>query len=323
MSATAVTTPKSARDAAFTEQDKSALLQPDVNLNAPRYFVQFGFSTVSVPTQAIPNATMRRGDIVLCRTTAVIDNYWAIPETERIPGSEQTGADGRLAVASRRSYAFYEAEQLLMNEDKSERKNCIFEIRALRSELGDRVYRLLDLTRLFFPEWPALPEKNIDVLALLEKRIGAIADNLPAGIPSELQSQVAQILRNVGEELIEAARKTQDIQRQEILYTHQCMKLRPSDERYRPRYDSRDIEILARTGLPQIDAAELQTAESLGLLARQATGQGSDNTALLKLVEAQQEANALLRAQLEQQGQALQALLAERKPTRTKQPAGE
>src|SRR5206468_13114505 len=98
MSATA-TAPKSARDAAFTEQDKGALLQPDVNLNAPRYFVQFGFSAVSVPTQAIPNATMWRGDIVPCRTTAVIDNYWAIPETERIPGSEQTGSDGRLAVA--------------------------------------------------------------------------------------------------------------------------------------------------------------------------------------------------------------------------------
>jgi hypothetical protein len=114
----------------------------------------------------------------------------------------------------------------------------------------------------------------------------------------------------VGGELIAAARRTQEVQRQEILYTHQCMRLRPNEERYKPRYDSRDLEILERTGLPQIDAAELQTAESLNILAKQATGSGDG--ALLKLVETQQEANALLRAQLEQQGKALEILLSER-----------
>jgi hypothetical protein len=157
-----------------------------------------------------------------------------------------------------------------------------------------------------------LPDKNEDVARILAERLEAVTISPPAGIPSEVQPQVMQILREIGGELITAARRTQEIQRQEILYTHQCMRLRPKEERYKPRYDSRDLEILTRTGLPQVDAAELQTAESLHLLAKQAEGAGGDNNALMELVKTQQEANALLRMQLEQQGQALQVLLAER-----------
>lgn len=279
-----------------------------------------GFSVVSLGTHAIPNSRMWRGEIVPCRTIAVVDNILAISETDRIPGSERAGVDGRLATASRRSYAYHEAETILGNEAGTDKKSTIFEIKALSSELGHRIYREMDLTKLFFPDWPKLPDRNEDVARILQDRLEVITNSPPPGIPSELQPQVMQILRDVGGELITAARRTQEIQRQEILYTHQCMRLRPNEERYKPRYDSRDIEILERTGLPQIDAAELQTAESLNILAKQATGSSGDSEALLKVVEAQKEANDLLRIQLEQQGQMLQMLLAERQPAKAEAP---
>jgi hypothetical protein len=251
----------------------------------------------------------------------VVDNILAIPETARIPGSERAGADGKIATASYRSYAYHEAERILADEASSSKKSTIFEIKSLRSDLGDRVYRELDVTKLFFPDWPNMPERNEDVVRHIAERLEVITASPPRDIPSEVQPMVMEILRGVGAELIEAARKTQEIQREEIVYTHHCMRMEPKEERYKPRYDSRDYEILRRTGLPQIDAAELQTAESLNILAKQATGGG--NEALLKLVETQQEANALLRAQLEQQGQALQILLAERQAVKTEAPATE
>jgi len=326
MQAATAEAPRSGRETLIADNGVAGMLQPDVNLNATRYFVQMGFNMVSVATHAIPHSRMWRGDIVPCRTVALPDALHAIPETERIPGSERpTGTDGRLSVADRRHYAWHEANALLNAEDKTDKKSCIFEIKSLYSELGHRLYRELDVTRLFFPEWPYLPERTVEVVDWLESRVAAIKNSPPDGIPSELQPQVALILEGIGRELIEAAMRTQDYQRQEILYTHQCMKLRPNEERYKPRYDSRDLEILTRTGLPQIDAAELQTAESLNILAKQAAGSGDDNGALMKLVETQQESNALLRAQLEQQGQMLQMLLADRQTakaeTKTEAPA--
>lgn len=310
--------PRSGRESLIADTGVAGMLQPDINLNAPRYFVQMGFDVISVGTNAIPYARMYRGDIVPCRTIAEVDNILAIAETDRIPGSERpTGTDGKLSVASRRAYAYHEAQKLIDAEDKTDKKSCIFEIKALYSELGHQIYRELDLTRLFFPEWPHLPNRNVDVVDYLEARVAAIKNAPPNGIPSELQPQVMVILQKIGSELVEAAMRTQEIQRSEIQYTHQCMKMRPTEERYKPKYDSRDQEILTRTGLPQIDAAELQTAESLNLLAKQAAGSSDDNGALMKLVETQQESNALLRAQLEQQGQMLQMLLAERQGVKT------
>ena len=326
MQATAPTpeTPRSARETLLAEQGGLAgFLQPDVNLNAPRYFVQLGFSMASLATHAIPTARLWRGEIAPCRTIAVVDNIHAIPETARIPGSERAGADGKIATASYRSYAYHEAERILSDEASTSKKSTIFEIESLRSDLGDRVYRELDVTKLFFPDWPNMPERNEDVAKFLADRLEVITASPPRDIPPEVQSQVMEILRGVGAELIQIAGRTQEIQREEIVYTHHCMRMEPKEERYKPRYDSRDYEILKRTGLPQVDEAELQTAQSLNILAKQATGSGGDNAALLKLVESQQEANALLRMQLEQQGQALQILLAERQSAKTEAPAAE
>lgn len=301
--------PRSARETLLSEQNGfTGLLQPDINLNAPRYFVQMGFSVVSLGTHAIPNSRLWRGEIAPCRTVAVVDSVLAIPETERIPGSERAGHDGKIMVASRRSYAHHEAEQILGDEDRSDKKSTIFELKSLRSELGDRVYRELDITKLFFPDWPNMPVRNEEVTRYLAERLEAITLNPPSGIPSEFQPQVMQILRAVGGELIQAAQRTQEIQRQEILYTHQCMKLRPNEERYKPRYDSRDIEILQRTGLPQVDAVELQTASALEKLTDTSLSGVGDTKELI----------AMMQQQMAKQNQIIEMLLSERRDANQK-----
>lgn len=299
--------PRSGREALLDDRNGAGLLQTDVDLNARRYFVQMGFDIVSVATQAIPMAKMWRGDIVPCTTIRVVDSLLAIPETERIPGSERpTGSDGKLSVAERRSYAFHEAEALIHAEDRTEKKSCIFEIKSLYSELGHRIYRELDLTRLFFPGWPRLPDKNEEVLNLLETQTAIITANPPSGIPSELQPQVVMILAGIGSDLIAAARRTQEFQRDEIIYTHQCMKLRPNEDRYKPRYDSRDYEILTRTGLPKIDAAEIQTAFALEKLTNTSLSGDGDTRELI----------AMMREQSARQNQIIELLLAERQPAK-------
>lgn len=322
MQATAtVEAPRSGRDVIFDKGAEIGLLQPDINLNAPRYFVQMGFDIASVGTHAIPHARMWRGDIVPCRTIAVVDALEAIPETERIPGSERpTGTDGKLSVASRRAYAYHEAEALLGAEDTTDKKSCIFEIKSLYSELGHRLYKELDLTRLFFPDWPRLPERNVDVTAFLRAQVEAVKVVDLTGVPSELQPQIRVILEEIGGELIAATVRTQELQRQEILYTHLCMKLKPNEDRYKPKYDSRDLEILKRTGLPEIDAVDIQTAESLNILANQAAGAsgGADSNALLKLAEAQAETNAIMREQGARTDRLIEMLIANSQPAKTK-----
>jgi hypothetical protein len=254
---------RSAREAFFGSAGvgdaKSNVIAEIVNKNAPRYFIQMGWDALGVDTHAIHNFQLLRGEITPCRTVEQRANYYDVPENLRITGRDTAGHDGKIAWASYYRHAYDEAERLIIEADKQERKSGLVEVKALYSELGNEVYARVNFNTLFFPSWPNLPDKHADVLVELQTRLAALKSTTPKDIhPSYLD-----IVFRVGDELIEATKLADRLQRDELVYTHQCMKLRPSEERYKPRYDSRDYEMLLRTGLPKVDAAEVQTATAL------------------------------------------------------------
>jgi len=285
----AMTAPTSAREIIFGAEPMGALPE-DINLNAFRYFVQFGWEVLSVDSLTIPQRRLLRGEITPCRTVPRRRNYYEIREGERIPGSEVMDPVGKdYAWASERVYAYYEANNLIALEEAAERKTGLYEIKSLWCELGDRLYREKDLTRLFFPDWPDLPEKHEDAEAYLRARIDDLKGTPLRGGDIVYMDLVFQI----GRELLEAIESANRIQRHLLTVTHSLMKLEPKDEGYKKKYDNTDYEMLRRTGLPEIHESEYQTAKALDKLSDKAK---AGETGLADLV-------AVLRQQAESQGQ--------------------
>lgn len=309
----AATAPKSARETLFGES-QIGHLQEDINLNAIRYFAQMGWERLDVDTLGIPNRTLLRGEITPCRTYPQKANIVEIREADLIPGSEETDRDGRTVYGYYRRPAYYEAERLNDLETRAERQTGLVEITALKGELGNEVYRRVDLNKLFFPSWPDMPERNEDVIAALEARLAVLRTSAPPDIPPHY----IPVILDAGAQLLEAARKADQIQRHLLTYTHSCLKLTPKDEAFKRMYDSVDYEMLARTGIPQIHSEAVQTARALEKLTERTTG--ADDGAVRRLLEQQ---NELLRQQIEQQGRTIDMLMAERngqKPGQSPQP---
>ena len=185
------------------------------------------------------------------------------------------------------------ALRLIELEGRAERKTGLVEVTSLNSDLGGEVYRKVNLNSLFFPSWPNLPEKNQDVVTTLQERIS----KLKAFTPEDIPAHYLPVIFTVADQLIEAARRADFVQRDLLTYTHTCLKLRPEDEGFKRSYDSVDYEMLRRTGLPEVHAAEVQTAQALEKL--------SSNDDLKGLI-------GVLQSSVEQQGQILQLLLSER-----------
>lgn len=295
----AATAPKSGREALFGEQ-QIGTLQEDVNLNAIRYFVQMGWRQLDVDTHAIPNRYLLRGEITPCRTYPQKANIVEIREADLIPGSEQQDKDGRTVYGFYRRHAYYEAERLIDLETRAERQTGLFEITALRTELGNEVYRKVNLETLFFPTFPILPDKNADVVAHLEARLAELKQSTPKGIPAHY----LPVIFAIGEQLLEATKRADAVQKHLLTDTHLRMKQKPGEEGFKRGYDNVDYEMLKRTGLPEIHAAEIQTAQALEKLTERtiADSGDSDTKEMLKLMQ----------QQIAQQGQMLQMLMDER-----------
>src|SRR5262245_10717811 len=176
------TAQKTAREALFGDEQVGAFRQ-DVNLNATRYFVQFGWSVLGLDSHALTNGYLVRGEITPCRSYPQKANLFEIREGDLIPGSEERDKDGKLVWGSYVRYAHHEAERLIQLEGRAERKTGLVEIVALNTDLGGEVFRKVDLNRLFYPEWPNLPEKTEEVISLLEGRIAALKTSTPADMP--------------------------------------------------------------------------------------------------------------------------------------------
>lgn len=305
---TATSERKSARETVFDGQ-QTGEIRRDVDLNAFRYFVQMGWEGLSVDSFGIPNAYLLRGEITPCRTYPCKANLVEIREGDLILGSEVRDDEGRgdgrgrIVWGSYHRYAHHEAERLIMLENRSERKTGLFEVTALSGPLGDEVYRKVDLNKLFFPGWPELPEKNSDVIAFLRSRIA----HLKAHPESEVPGHYLPVIFGVGGQLVEAAERADFVQRDRLTFTHSCLRLTPKDEAYKRAYDDMDYEMLKRTGIPEVHAAEVQTAQALEKL--------SDDSGLKEMIELQRQQLEFQREESARRDKIIEMLLAERKET--------
>lgn len=300
--------PRSAREMMVAGEQQAGFADPGINFNAPRYFAQLGWASLHVDTPAVTRGVIWRGDIAVCRNARVREHHACIPETQKIPGSNEEGHDGKLAWAYYLKFAWHEAERLLKAEDEADRKNGLIEITALYSDLGNRIYKMIDLTRLFFPTWPKLPDLNMDLLAELSKRVEWIEDNPPSELPDNQVNLVLPVLIDAGNELIAGIEKIDRLQRQELTRTHMSLKLKRGDDNWKERYDDRDHEILKRTGLPQLDQHEITQATALQKLTDKSIDSGAQVEALLK-----QNADLMQQMALQsaQNSQMLQLLMAQ------------
>ena len=290
------------------------------NVDAPRFFVQFGWQRLEVDTEAIPGKQLLRGEITPCRSHQQKSNIFEIPEGMRIPGMDQIDpASGDRKVI----WGFYwkraadEATRLIELESSVD-QNHRMGLTEIKSLAGIRsvYYDQYDFNEIFYPNGlDNLPIKNAELKAHLEGRVDAIAGmNLPA--------ELKPVLLDLGRELIDACESAIMIQSNRIEFAHRCMALDPKDSSgyYKKNYDALDEESLERTGKPRVGEALETQAKALHILAEdKALGRKDDPFAAM--AKAQHEQNEILREQLEaqrkrddQNQQLIQLLMAERTP---------
>lgn len=295
---------RSARDAVI--QGPPAMGQRDIDVHAPRFFVQMGWRRLDVDSPGVPNGYLLRGEITPCHSTKKKDNLSEIPEGMLIQGSQEQDKDGREIYGYYWLPAFFEAQRLKENEAMSERKDGLIEIKALAA--NPRLYQQIDLNATFYPQGlHVLPDRNEDLRLHLENRIRAIGANADGHEPD-----VASLLIEIGQELMQAIVEADRIQRQRINYTHSCMRLAPKEEQFKREYDPVDYEMLQRTGEPEIHDAERKTATALGILAEdKANKTGEESQVLSHLIQSQQSQMDALREQMKADREMFQAQMSQ------------
>ncbi len=285
---------RTARD--FLNVGTAAMAREEIDIHAPRFFVQMGWNVLNVDTAGIPNRYLLRGEITPCVTTRKKANISEIPEGMLIQGSEEGDRDGRIVYGYYQLPAWFEAQRLMENEAEAELRNGLIEIKSVNPHF----YRQHDLNEIFYPEGlDMLPERNLDLIALLEDRIREIEANKDGR-----DAQTISILVGIGRELIRGTVEADRIQIARLTYVHTCMRLQPKEENYKRDYDAVDEEMLVRTGQPRLHDAERKTADALSLLAEGNARNNSDEVSTLKLmVESQTSQMEMIRQQMAQQAE--------------------
>jgi hypothetical protein len=310
--ATATAQPRSARDSFFAANH---IINPAPNLDATRFFVQFGWSVMQVDTICVPNQGLLRGEITPLRSTPKKASIFEIPETARIPGSEMTdpspdaGDRRRPVYASYWLHAEHEANRLVDLEQQLDptRKMGLYEIASLARM--PQLYEQLDFNNIFFPGGLYdLPESNLEMISYLTARVPEVVKQSPP--------EYKEVLQQVGQEMIAAANVAQSGHLARIEFAHSCMKLSPDDKSgfYKKGYDVLDEEALLRTGVARIHDAMNATGEALKMLAAP-----QQDSALLQMVTALQEQNAIQAAAAARQDKLIELLMTERQEKPAKQ----
>lgn len=318
-----------------------------VDIRIPHFFVQMGWDVLHVDSSAVRYAeksgksveveyetelgeikrerrpemrmvyrTIPRGRIVPCVSYQQVALLYEIPEVGLIKGSETADPQGKQVYGKYWRWAGDEAQHLHELEDGKSRKDALVEIKGLLGADSVLYGQNGSINGLFFPDGFAnLPEKNVDLIEHLKTRCQILKESTSSELPIAYKPKLLAI----GDELVAAAELADSIQRRRLEYTHTCRKVPPSDQLFKADYDAVDEEMLKRTGIPRIHAADIQTADALKLLSENAGGSDID-----RLLAKQQEQIDLMRQQMENQTALLQHLIASQgtdAQTKTKQPA--
>lgn len=305
MTATAVAPQRSARDRVF--QNAQSVNQVE-NVDAPRFFVQMGWSSLETDTEAIPGKTLLRGEITPCRSFRQKSNIHEIPEGMRIPGADEVdvaSGDRRVIWGYYWKRALDEATRLAELEGKLDpnRRMGIVEVKSLAG-LRSVLYDQYDFNEIFYPDGIFnLPATNAELKAYLQARV---AEFQTMNLPSDLKP----VLLELGAELIAAVETADKAQADRVDFAHRCMQLSPTDSSgfYKKGYDALDEESLLRTGKPRVGEALETQAKALHLLAEDKASGGKDDP-VFALVKATEDANKILREELAAQREQTNQLL--------------
>lgn len=271
---------KSAKDT--VAEERVPVVNPLLQLDQPRFFVQMGWDVLTVDTDAIPNRRLLRGEITPARSFQAKENIANIIPGELIPGSQETDPAGvQVLYGKYWRRAKYEADRLVANEAASEFKTGLVEIASLRNV--PQIYDQFDITQLIFRDtWPNLPDRNSDVLLFLQEQLADLPNR-------EIPGLVRPIVEQVYREMIGAVGIVDRIQNERLQLTHNRMKLSPLEPGAKHAYDAVDREMLTRTGLPEIYSTDVSIARTLELMqsqrgAVQSASTGSDLSDALALI---------------------------------------
>lgn len=291
---TAPPRPRSARQR-IADTGQSVNTAP--NVDAPRFFVQMGWSRLEVDTEAVPGKQLLRGEITPCRSHRQKSNIHEIMEGQRIPGMDEVdraSGDNRVIWGYYWKRAQDESERLKDIERTTDptRRMGLVEITSLAG-IRSVYYDQFDFNEIFYPDGlDTLPVTNAELRTHLQGRVNAIGE-LP--LPPELKP----VLTDLGRELLAACDTAEKIQSDRIEFTHRCMQLSPDDKSgyYKKGYDDPDEEMLIRTGKPRVGEALEVQAKALHILAED-KAQGRRDDPFAALASAQHEQNQILREQL-------------------------
>jgi len=238
------------------------------NLNAPRFFVQFTYDSMSVDTFSIPGCALKRAIITPCVSFKQKLPLHEIREADLLHGTKEADRDtGRPYYGQIWRYATVEADRLVGIEKDASYPTGLREVVSLRDVPHE--YRRM-ANHLFYSgvvSWSEL-ETNDSMLSHLRNRLAS----LRADPPPELKPDVRAALEKAGEELIEACEYSDGIQRARIESTHAAMKLPPTDTHHKKAYDDVDLLFLRRTGLKRLSEVDQRMAGALEKLSNAQTG---------------------------------------------------
>ena len=197
---------------------------------------------MEVQSKCVPGRVLWRCAVTPVVSSPVKSRIVDIPDGRMLDGTD----DGK----GRASYllaAGPEAETMLAeygNADRAQwqRRWGLVELTAWRGK-GVREVRDLNLTAFFFPEWPALPDSNAEVLAQLQVKRKEL-ESFP-------QDKMREDMLTTCDEMISAVKMAQEYQSRTIQQGNIRITYPDSNDGHKPSFDSKDelFSVRSKTAL--------------------------------------------------------------------------
>lgn len=196
---------------------------------------------MSVGTYCIPNKTIFRCEVTPCLTVPRPSRPEEIPDGMRIAGSY----DEKTKKMQYWLYSGPEAQVLLTeyaNPGDYTKQWGLVELTALRGKSLDEV-AALQITRVFFPSWPSLPETNTEVQEAIRSKLEDIETN--PKIPAEIRP----LYLSCGKQMLLASEQAQSHQSRIVSDSNMRVTLPNTDDKFKRDFDAKDHLFAKRTGL--------------------------------------------------------------------------
>lgn len=213
---------------------------------------------MSVQTPCMWNAQIRRGQVTPLRTVPITRRLAEIPEGQLIYGT----ADDATGLGKTDLNSGPEAQELLYQygrEGDSAHQWGLVELAPglLRGRKMAEIAKL-KITQMFFPEWPVMPELNVEMEEMIEQARQLIEEDrhplfkvetVRGEIPYQ-QQQAKELYLACADDMLRAVRHAHQHQEDVVATTNLAVTLPSSEPGYKRDFDERDKLFSKRTGIP-------------------------------------------------------------------------